>query len=120
MAQLDQQKGCWTRMLCSVLILEAIYRGTQYYYENNFGKILSQTGQSPQRECMDNLLYADAKNCALLTSSTLKMCLGSCSRRKADKFDAMSVSSRRMTLDKGLDCDGSRETLIGALQNSGD
>lgn len=119
MAQLDQQKGCWRRMLCSVLILEAIYRGTQYYYENYFGKNPRQ-GRPPQRECMDNLLYADAKNCALLTSSTLKMCLGSCSRRKADKFDAMSVSSRRMTLDKGLDCDGSRETLIGALQNSGD
>jgi hypothetical protein len=70
---------------------------------------------------MDNLLYADANNCALLTSSTLKMCLGSFSRRKADKFDAMSATPlRRMTLDKGLDCDGSRETLIGALQNSGD
>eukprot|EP00970_Alexandrium_tamarense_P015577 scaffold5317_cov178-Alexandrium_tamarense.AAC.6 len=81
----------------------------------------SKARATTAENAIDNLLYADANNCALLMSSTWKMYLGSCSRRKADKFDAMSVTPlRRMNLAKGFDCDGSRETLIGALQNSGD
>ena len=96
---------------------------------------------------MDNLLYADAKNCALLKEAAIdfltdngreviskvsfadfpghivKDLLVATTRkedktRAADDFDIMRVSElRRMLVEKGLDVDGSREAMIEALRS---
>jgi hypothetical protein len=97
---------------------------------------------------IDNLLYADTKNCALLKETVIdftadngkeviskisfddvlgllmKDLLVATTRKKdkkgaADDFDIMRVSELRRKLnEKGLDADGSREAMIAALKST--
>ena len=97
---------------------------------------------------IDNLLYADAKNCALLKEAVfdfltqngeeviarlsfnnipgylIKDLLGAATRKrksgnKGDRFTMMRVSELRRKLhEKGLDVDGSREAMIAALKRA--
>jgi len=97
---------------------------------------------------MDNLLYADAKNCALLKEAVtdfltqngeeviarlsfddvpgylMKDLLGAATRKrktgnKGDQFNMMRVSELRRKLhEKGLDVDSSREAMIAALKRA--
>ena len=97
---------------------------------------------------IDNLLYADAKNCALLTEAVMdfltqsgeevtarlsfddvpgylmKDLLVAATRKrktgnKGDRFNMMRVSELRRKLhEKGLDVDDSREAMIAALKRA--
>ena len=95
---------------------------------------------------MDNLLYADAKNCALLKEAVMnflaensvlaaeqisfsdvpghlmKDLLVAFNRKgsgKKDELTSLSVSALRRRLEeKGLDIDGSREAMIESIKNN--
>jgi len=71
---------------------------------------------------MDNLLYADALNLALLKEVVMDFLAGNSTASQKTKrgkdydLSAMSVSELRRKLDeKGLNVDGSREAMIEAL-----
>ena len=95
---------------------------------------------------MDNLLYADAKNCALLKEAVMKFLVENCAEASreisftdfpghavkdlllavcdnffltADEAASDNISAlRRILEEKGLDIDGSREAMIESIKNN--